>query len=93
MVIAWLSQQGGSSTSGGGQGSPGMGVAVVLVGVAMYCVGLGATSVIAAFLGWLGLCGGVDGAQKKLHITQLVVAAPGVLLGSATLAWLVSQAG
>lgn len=92
-AIIWLAQHGETSGAGGGQGSPGMGLAYVLLGAALYSVGLGAASVIAAVFGWLGLRGGVDGAQRKLHIAQLVIAAPGVLLGCGVLAWRLSQAG
>jgi hypothetical protein len=92
-AIIWLAQQSGTSQPGGGQGSPGMGAAFLLLGAAMYFVGLGAASIMTAVLGWLGLRGDVVGAQRKLHSAQLAIAAPGVLLGSGTLAWLLTQAG
>ena len=31
------------------------------------------------------------GACRKLHITQFVVAVPGILIGAATLVWLIGQ--
>lgn len=91
--IVWLAQHGDAGGPGGGQGSPGMGAAYVLAAAAMYLIGLGAASVMMGVLGWLGLRGDVVGAQRKLHTTQLVIAAPGLLLGSGTLAWLLTQAG
>lgn len=91
--IAWLAQHGGTAGPGGGQGSPGMGAAYVLVGAAMYLIGLGAASVMTGVLGWLGLRGDVVGAQRRLHTAQLTIAAPGVLLGSGTFMWMLSQAG
>jgi len=93
VAIIWLSQEGATNPTGGGQGSPGMGVAVMFVLVGMYFVGVGAASVVTALFGWLGLRGGVDGAQRGLHTAQLVLSAPGVLLGSGTLLWLLTQAG
>jgi len=43
--------------------------------------------------GWLGLRGGVKGAQRKLHIAEIVIGSPGVLFARLTVAWHYSQAG
>lgn len=100
MVLAWLFpvavtilllQQGSLSPTGGGQGSPGMELAYVLIAGALYVIAVGGASLFTLVFGWLGLRGGVADAQRNLHVTQIVVGAPGVILGALTLAWLASQ--
>jgi len=89
-ALVWSSRQGWSSEPGAGQGSPGMASANLIAGAALYCVGDGAASLLMGTFGWLGLRGGVKGAQRKLHIAEIVIGSPGVLLAGLTVAWLQS---
>lgn len=76
-----------------GGSSPGMGAAILLVGGAIYIVATGAGSLLAAVHGWLGLRSGLDDARRGLHIAQLVLAVPAILIAIPTLGWLFSQQG
>ena len=75
-VIAWL----GSDSSGSSQSDTGYALAYAVILGALYLVGFGAGSLLVASWAWLGLRGTVAEACRKLHITQLVLAVPGVLL-------------
>ena len=68
-----------------GQGSPGMGAAVLLVISIGWLTGLACFSLLVATWGWVGLRGTTESAQPKLHIAQLVLASPGLLIGIAAL--------
>ncbi len=87
LVIAWL----GSDSSGASQGDTGYALAYAVILGALYLVGLGGGSLLTAAWSWMGLWGHVEGACRKLHITQFVVAVPGILIGAATLVWLIGQ--
>ncbi len=87
LVIAWL----GSSQDGSSQGDTGYALAYGVILGALYLVGLGGGSLLTAAWGWMGLRGNVAQACRKLHVTQLVLAVPGLFLGGATLVWLVGQ--
>lgn len=65
-----------------GQGSPGMGGATLLIMTVGWFIGVALTSVSIAAWSWLGLHGCVEGALRKLHIAQLVVASPGLLIAA-----------
>ena len=83
---------GGDSGRGTSQtDSTGMGAAYLLIGAALYLVVVGLASVWTMFWGWLGLMGGVEGAQRKLHVAQCVVALPGMLAGTVAVLFLLSQ--
>ena len=87
-LIAFLAS---GESSGSGGSSPGMGVAVLFVGGAVYIVGTGALSLLATVHGWLGLRSGIEDASRKLHVTQLVLGIPPILLAFPVLGWLVEQ--
>ena len=69
----------------------GMALAYVIVLAAMYLIGLGIASFGASTWAWVSLRGGFEATARKLNIAQLVVAAPGVLLGVAVAVWLAGQ--
>ena len=73
-----------------GQGSPGMGAAMLLVLGIGWLTGLACFSVLVAAWGWVGLRGASESAQPKLHIAQLLLASPGLLIGLAAL-WRVTS--
>jgi hypothetical protein len=52
---------------------------------------IGMTSLFSAAWGWLGMFSGAEAACRKLHITQLVVAVPGIALGTYTLVLLANR--
>tara|TARA_R110002049_G_scaffold54869_19_gene152387 strand:- start:705 stop:1412 length:708 start_codon:yes stop_codon:yes gene_type:complete len=68
-----------------GQGSPGMGGAMLLIISLGWLAGLACLSLFVAAWGWVGLRGTTRSAQTKLHIAQLVLASPGLLIGIAAL--------
>lgn len=59
----------------------GMGLAYLLVAAAVYLGGNGLFALFAGVFGWLGLRGNSAVVHRGLHITQLVLAAPMLLLG------------
>jgi hypothetical protein len=73
------------------QGSPGMGLAYVIVLFAIYFVGLALTSVFAAAWGWIGFRSELDGAQRTLHLWQMGIALPAILIGVIVWFWTKSQ--
>lgn len=68
-----------------------MALAYAIIIAAMYLVWLGIASFGASTWAWLSLRGGFEATARKLNIAQLVVAAPGVLLGILVAAWLAEQ--
>ena len=62
-----------------------MGVAVLFLMAATYFIGVGIFSLLTSMHAWLGLRGGVENASRGLHITQLVLGIPGILLGVAVI--------
>lgn len=71
-----------------GQGSPGMGSAMMLIMTTVWLGGLALLSLFIATWAWLGLFGSVVGVQRKLHVAQLALAGPGLLIGVLFLLWL-----
>jgi hypothetical protein len=69
----------------------GMGLAFAILLATMYMIGMGLASTGAGLWAWLGLRSRVENACRKLNVAQLVVAAPGVLLGGAAYVWYLSQ--
>ena len=88
LLVAAVASDGSSSSSGS---SPGMGVAVLFLMAATYFIGVGIFSLLTSMHAWLGLRGGVENASRGLHITQLVLGIPGILLGVAVIGWVVDQ--
>ena len=77
--------------SGPSDTDSGMALAYVIVLAAMYLIGLGVASFSASTWAWLSLRGGFEATTRKLNIAQLVVAAPGILLGVLVAVWLAGQ--
>lgn len=89
LLGGWLVTGEGQATAH--RSSSGMAAAYAVLGVSVYVLVLGAASVLAAAWGWLGLAGGIEGARRRMHITQLAGAVPGILAAAATWAWLITQ--
>lgn len=91
--VLWLVSQGGQDAlkAANRTGSPGMATAWVILLVSSHLLLLGLGSALTGAWGWLGLRGGVEGAQRSIHLTQLVGAAPGVLIAAAVWVWLSGQ--
>ena len=86
IVLAVIVSEAPSRPSGSG-----MGLAVLMMMVATYLVTLGIWSSITSVHAWLGLRGGVEDASRRLHITQLVLGIPGILLGGVVLGLVLAQ--
>ena len=88
LIVIYLAhslEAGSSSTDGG------MALAYAVIIASTYLLGLGVLSFGAATWAWLSLRGGFEATARRLNIAQLVVAAPGVLLGALVTAWLAGQ--
>lgn len=81
-----LESQGGPRSTDAGTG-----LAYLLILAVIYLAGLGIGSLLVSCIAWVGLRGGIDNAPRKLHIAQLVIAVPGVLLGAGAIIWLAVQ--
>ena len=79
-VVIYITNEDISSTSGTGLG------AALIIG-ALYLIGLGVANFVAATWAWVCLRGGTDGNPRGLNITQLVVAAPAILIGLVITGW------
>ncbi len=86
LVVIYVANEDISSTSGSGEG---LGIALI-IGV-LYLIGIGIGNFVAATWAWLCLRGGMESNPRKLNIAQLVVTAPGILLGATIAAWSASQ--
>jgi len=86
LVVAYVASSKSPSTSGTGEG---VGMAIVLA--AIYLVWLGVGSFGASTWAWVSLRGGIEKVTRKLNIAQLVVAAPGVMLGIIVAVWMGEQ--
>ncbi len=73
------------------QGSPGMGLAYVIVLFAIYFVGLALGSVFAAVWGWIGFRSEIEGAQRTLHLCQMGIALPAIVIGVLVWFWAKGQ--
>lgn len=88
MVIA-LSYENLDTSSG--QGSPGMGLAVVIVLFAAWFIGSGCISVLIAVWGWLGLRRRLKSGLRRVHIAQIIAPLPGIAAGALALALFLIQ--
>lgn len=91
--LVWLASPGGKEAmrATNGTGSPGMATAGVIVLVSAHLLLLGLGSAFTGAWGWLGLRGGVEGAQRRIHVAQLLGAAPGIVAAVAAWVWLSGQ--
>ena len=85
VVIIWL----GSSDSGGS--SSGTAVAYAVFYFALYIVVVGGAALAMMLWAWIGLRSGAENPSRKLHIAQLVMGSPSLIIGVLTLGWLASQ--
>lgn len=84
-IVAWhAAGNGGSSTSG-----TALGYAIVYL--AIYVVLVGGASILMMLWAWVGLRSGPENPSRKLHVAQLVMGSPSVLLGLLVLSWLAGQ--
>ncbi|HNP34679.1 MAG TPA: hypothetical protein PKK10_02395 [Woeseiaceae bacterium] len=74
-----------------GQGSPGMGVAMVIIAASAYMIFVSLASLLTAIWAWLGLRGAIEGTLRRLHWSQLLVAMPGIAAGALILICLLAQ--
>ena len=88
-TVAWVAT---GNAKSGYQGDTGYGAGYAIVLASLYMVGLGLGSFLTAVWGWLGLRGGVENTPRKWHIAQIVIALPGIAIGSIVLAWFVGEA-
>ena len=79
-----------TGSRGGGQGSPGMGAAVVILLAGMYLLGLGGASLLSGAWGWLGFRNGEAG-RRGIHVVQMLISVPGMVVGGFVWAWLSGQ--
>ncbi len=86
LAVSYVASSKSPSTSGTGEG-----LAFAIVIAALYLVWLGVGSFGASTWAWVSLRGGIQTATRKLNIAQLVVAAPGVMLGIAVAVWMGEQ--
>jgi hypothetical protein len=100
LALAWIAPFGmlavlkhGSNVTHSEQGSPGMGLAYVIALFAFYFLALGASSVFTAIWGWIGFRSELVGAQRTLHMWQMAMALPGLVIGALAWLWLKSQGG
>lgn len=85
-VLLYVVNTKSPSTSGTGEG-----LAFAIILAAIYLIWLGVGSFGAATWAWVSLRGGIETAVRKLNLAQIVVAAPGVLLGVVISVWLAGQ--
>ena len=85
-VVIYVATADSSSSS-----SSGTAVAYAVVLAALYLVGLGVGSFGVSTWAWVSLRGGFERNTRGLHIAQLVVAAPGVVIGILVAVWLAGQ--
>ncbi len=86
--VVWVAS---GNRGSGYQGDTGYGLGYAIVLASLYLVGLGFGSFFTAVWGWLGLRGGVADTPRGWHIAQLVIAAPGIIIGGIVLTWLAGQ--
>ncbi|ANO52666.1 hypothetical protein BA177_17045 [Woeseia oceani] len=98
LVFAWVLLAIGilwvlsDAPSGGYRRDTGTGLAYALILLMMYVLSVAAASLSAVVWASLGLRSDIDGACRKLFVTQWLVAAPGILAGLAACAfWLVQR--
>lgn len=84
-VVIYVATDKTASASGG----EALGMAFVLA--ALYLLWMGVGSFLSATWAWLCLRSGIPDRRRRLNIAQLVIAAPGVLLGVAVAMELVKQ--
>jgi hypothetical protein len=71
--------------------SSGTALAYAVILLTQYIIIVGAAALVLMLWAWIGLRGGNDRPSRKLHITQLVMGFPSLVLGVVALSWLVGQ--
>lgn len=84
-LIIWIA----AGDSGGS--SSGTAVAYAIYYFALYTVAVGAGALLIMAWGWIGVRGDRDNPSRNLHIAQLVMGSPSLVIGLLTMSWLASQ--
>lgn len=79
------------ATSESGGSSSGTAVAYAVILLAQYIIMVGAAALALMLWAWVGLRGTNNRPSRKLHIAQLVMGFPSLVLGIMTLSWLAGQ--
>ncbi len=91
-ILLWLFGVGGDESSGAvRRDSSANSAAYFMVAAAAYLIALGVSSLLCGMWAWLGLRSGIEGACRKLNVTQIVVASPGLLIGVISVLFLLTQ--
>ena len=88
LVVVVMYVANGDSAGGASSGTA---VAYALVLAALYVIVIGVGSFGVSTWAWLSLRGGFEATARGLNIAQLVVAAPGVIIGILVASWLAGQ--
>ncbi len=91
LAVWLLSDVGQEAFGAANRRSDNMATGYGILFVSAFVIALGTWSIIAATWGWLGLAGGVENSKRKLHLAQLVAAAPGILIAVPLFLWLSGQ--
>jgi hypothetical protein len=94
MIVAWVLPVAGIvwlGSGNSGSSSSGNAVAYAIYYFALYMVLVGAGALVVMTWGWIGLRGDVDNPSRRLHIAQLVIGLPSLVVGLLTMSWLASQ--
>ncbi len=84
-VVAWL------ASSDTGSSSSGTAVAYAVILLSLYIVVVAAAALAMMLWAWIGLFGNRDNPSRTLHIAQLAMGSPSLVLGAITLSWLAAQ--
>lgn len=71
--------------------SSGYAAGYLFVAVVFYLLLVAVSSLGLATWGWLGVRGGIGGAQRRLHVAQLIAGIPGFALAVPVLIWMANQ--
>ncbi len=86
--LGWLAMTGADVVAEINRDRSGYKAGYLLIAGGVYVLLLSVASLLVFSWGSLGLRGGVAGARRKLHATQLVIAVPGVLAGIGVWLWM-----
>ncbi len=86
-LLVFLFSQGGGSGSGGS----GMAAAYIIIFAALYFGGLGLTSLLVGTWGWVSFRGAPAGTSRAVHVWQMIVAAPGFVVGAMVVFWIAGR--
>ena len=94
MILAWILPIAGIvwlGSGNGGSSSSENAVAYAIYYFVFYMVLVGAGALVIMTWGWIGFRGDVDNPSRRLHIAQLVIGLPSLVVGLLTMSWLAGQ--